>query len=138
MSAIDINGIGHDLEEVEGYTYRQDDTINHEAARLREAVADIGKDIKDGKLRTKEIIDHIGEEIGVLEVAKQAQIDDDTESQPQLGFPLAGFGLPDSRGLIYAFGDEPVAERDKQQDEEEESTGLIIEEPADSHEEDIA
>ena len=79
MSAIDINGVGHDLEEVEGYTYGQDDTIHHEASALAEAVANIGKDIKDGELRPEQVIKDVGEEIGVLEVAEQAQVDDDAE-----------------------------------------------------------
>ena len=137
MSAIDINGVGHHLEEIEGYTYGQDDPIHHEASALAEAVADIGKDIKDGELRPEQVIKDVGEEIGVLEVAEQSEINDNAKGEPECGFPLAGFGLPDSRGLIYSFGDEPVGDCHEDENEQEESTGLIIEEPADRHEEDI-
>ena len=38
---------------------------------------------------------------------------------------------------IDALSDEPVGERDEKQDEQENATGLVVEEPTDRHEEDI-
>ena len=47
---------------------------------------------------------------------------------------IGGSGLT----CIDALGNEPVAERNKEQYEQEESAGFVIEEPADKHKEDIA
>jgi hypothetical protein len=39
---------------------------------------------------------------------------------------------------VYPFGYQPVAECNKEQDEQEKSAGLVVEKPADCHEEDVA
>ena len=121
MSAIDINGVGHDLKEVERDTYGQDDPIHHEASTVAEAVTDIGKDIKDGELRPEQVIKDVGEEIGVLEVAEQSEINDNAKGEPEcggywtptlwtIGRPIGAMGYRRLAMGIDALSDEPVGD----------------------------
>ena len=109
-----------ELEEVEGYTNRQNDFVHHEAPAVAKAVADIGEDIKDSKLRTEDVVDDIREEIGILEIAKQPKIDDHAQREPPSRFsPLAFKFSVFTFHLIYTVGNEPVAEGDEDEYEQE-------------------
>ena len=67
-------GVGNDLKDIERYTHRQDNRVHGEASGLREPVADIGEDIKDLKTRAEEVVDHIREEVRVLEIRQKPEV----------------------------------------------------------------
>ena len=71
---IDIGGVGNDLEDIKRDTYRQDNCIHGESARLRKTVADVREDIKHPEVRTEDIVHSVRNEIRVFEICEQTQV----------------------------------------------------------------
>ena len=72
----DIGGVGDDLEQVERDADRQDNCIHHEPAVFAEAVADVREQIKHLQVRPEDVVDHVREEVRILEICQQAEVDD--------------------------------------------------------------
>ena len=64
----DIGRVGDDLEQVERDADRQDNRIHHETSVLAEAVAYVREQIKHLQVRPEDVVNHVREEICVLEV----------------------------------------------------------------------
>lgn len=134
LAAIDVRGVGDDLEDIETDADGQDDAADIETSALGKAVADICEDIEYAEAGAEEVVDHVGEEIGVLEVREQPEVDDDRERQPRLG----GTGSAVGQTVVYLLGNQPVGEGDEEQNEKEKPAGLVVEKPRDEEQEDVA
>lgn len=74
---IDIDGVRNHLEEVEGDAYWKYNPVNVESSVFAASVTDICKDVEYLQMGSEQVVEHIGEEIGILEVAQQGEVDND-------------------------------------------------------------
>ena len=130
-SAEHVGRIRDHLEHIERDTHRQHNRVHREATCLGKTVAYVRKDVEYAESRAQQVVDHVREEIGVLKVSQQAQVDGYGKTEPHFRH------LPSVIGL-YPLRYQPVAQRHKGQNEQEESAGLIVEEPTDKQQIDIA
>lgn len=77
LPAVNIHGVGDNLEDIERYTHRQDDAIDEEASVMAETVANVGEYIEDLNRRAEQVVEDVREEVRVLEVEEQGEVDHD-------------------------------------------------------------
>ena len=70
LAAEHIHGVRDDLEDIERYTHRQDDRINTETPCLRKAVPHVREYVKHPERSAEQVVDHVREEVRVLEIAE--------------------------------------------------------------------
>ena len=67
--AIHIHDVADGLEGIEGDAYRQQDDIDAEAVAARDLIAHPREDVEHTELEARQVVDDIGQEIGIFEVA---------------------------------------------------------------------
>jgi hypothetical protein len=72
-------------------------------------------------VKTQQLVDHIGDEVSILEVAEGAKIDDETKNQPSLPFALAA-------GFVYQLAVEVAEQGSEYQYGDEDAARLVIKE----------
>ena len=87
--AVNIHDVADGLEGIERDTHRQHDYVDAKAVIARNLVAHPREDVENAKLKPCQVIDDIGDEIGVFEIKKDGQVDDDAE--PKDGVAAAVF-----------------------------------------------
>ena len=130
-SLIDICRIADGLEGEEGDADRQDDVVHTERLSAQESVAQVSQHIIGHELRTEEVVDDIGEEIGILEIAQDGKVSEDTQHKPGTAFPPRG-------AAVDGLGYEEVAAGDEDKEADEEAAGLVVEEQTDEEEVGVA
>ena len=70
MTAVDVHRVGDDLENIKRNTYRKNDSIYHKTSVVAKPVADISEKIENGNLCTEDVVEDVGKEVGVLEIAE--------------------------------------------------------------------
>ena len=117
VPAVHVHRIADGLERVERDADRQQDLIHPEPA-AKQVIRPQREVVDRGEVRPKNLIERVGEEVGVLEVHQHKQVDDHTQGQP----PFA----PAALGLVYPKTDEVIAESTEQQDGEKRARGLVV------------
>ena len=112
------------MEDIERYTYRQNNRIYAETACFRKTVTHVRENIKHPKTRSEQVVHHVCEEIGVLEISQQTEVNNDGQTQPC--FRLSPFAA-----RFYPPRNQPIAYRDKRQDEKKQTACLVVKEPTD-------
>lgn len=75
LAAVDIHGVGDNLEDIERYAHRQDNAVHEETSIVAETVAYISEDIEDLNRRAEQVVEDVREEVRVLEVEEQGKVD---------------------------------------------------------------
>ena len=130
-TSIHIHGIADGLENIETDAHRQDNSIHTEHRRTRQFVACPSKNIEHAQMRAQHIVQQIADEIGIFEITEQAQIQHDTQCQPS-------FALPALLAAMNAFGDNKIGQSTKQQYQQTDTAGFVIEKGAGGKKEEIA
>ena len=130
LSLIDVDGVADDLEGKERDAHRQHDAVHAPALHTDHLVTCPGEHVEDLEVHSEEVVHHVREEIGVLEVAEQEQVDADAQDQPGLFAPLRA-------GSVYPFGYQEVGAGDEDEYKDGKSAGFVVEEQTDEEQEGI-
>ena len=131
LAFVHIDGVADHLEGEERNAYGKHNLVHAELLSAGERVANPCKGIEHVQLTTENVIHHVGEEVGVLEVAQQKQIDGNAGDEPC--FPLQPVGTN-----VDAACYQEVGASDEHQDKHEETARLIVEEKAHEAQEGVA
>ena len=82
--AIHIHDVTDSLEGIKRNAHRQQDGIDAEAVGVGQFVAYQREDVKHLEIKAKQVVDHIGDEVGVLEIKQQRQVDDDADAEDEI------------------------------------------------------
>ena len=97
---INIGSVGDDLERIERDAYGEDDSVNTPERASDDVIAQASSDIAHLEIGAKDLVDYIGKEVTVLEVAEDTEVNGDGEAKQEKRH-LA---------LLMAFVDSPLSE----------------------------
>lgn len=97
---INIGSVGDDLERIERDTYGEDDSVNTPERASDDVIAQASSDIGHLEIGAKDLVDDIGKEVTVLEVAENTEVNGDGETKQEKRH-LA---------LLVPFVDRPLSE----------------------------
>ena len=135
FAIIDVGGIGDYLKNIERDADGQYDTINSKTTIGGKTVACPSEDVEDLQVRAKQVVEHIGEKVGILEVTKQPEVEHYTDNKPETGTPRTGAML---LGAINEPGEKIVGASDEEKNQYRQATAFVVEKEADEQKERIA
>ena len=77
-----VGAVADYLEYIEGYAYRQHYAVHGESFAAADGVAYPREGIEYPQLQAEYLIDQVGEEIGIFEIAEQEEVHADAEYEP--------------------------------------------------------
>ena len=90
---IHIHDVADGLEGIERDAHGEQNGIDAEAVGAGHLVADPRENVEHPELRSEEVVHHIGDEVGVLEIEEDGEVDDDAEGQYQVAAQFFLFGI---------------------------------------------
>ena len=119
-----IDDIAHRLEGEEGDAHRQDDGIDAEDIGPYQHIQPFAEDVVHLDGRAEEVVHEVGDEVGVLEIGKDAKVHHYAEDSKRLSPSF--FFEP-----MQTLGREEVIHNHKDQQGQEDSACLVIEKQRD-------
>ena len=112
---INIGSVGDDLERIERDAYGEDDSVNTPERASDDVIAQASSDIGHLEIGAKYLVDYIGKEVTVLEVAEDTEVNGNGETkQEKRHFALL---VPFVDSLLSEAVDAPCKEKVSECDE---------------------
>ena len=132
LPPVNIHGVADDLESIERNAHGQHDAVHAETPRIaRKGIARPGEHVEHMHVPSEQAVQHVREKVGILEVAKQQQVERDRQAKEQLAPPL----LPRT---INGPRQEEVGTGHEHQQQHEQAARLVVEKQAYEEQERVA